>query len=127
MQQVYHTDTKASDDKFVGGDDINHVVTSGNDHFSETESQAAHTHPDDGFDQTVINKIRRRVDWRLVPPLAALYAMSLIDRTNISLAAQAGMLRELQLTVDNRYSHAVVACEFLSFLTPPSSLGHFDD
>lgn len=113
MQQVYATETKGSEEKYVGGDDINHVVTSGHDanSYDDGEKQVKYVHPDDGYEASVIKKIRRKVDWRLVPPLAALYAMSLIDRTNISLAAQAGMLKELRLTIDNRYSHAVIACE----------------
>lgn len=44
------------------------------------ESGELKLHPDEGFDPAVIKKIRRKIDWRLVPPLAALYAMSLIDR-----------------------------------------------
>lgn len=64
---------------------------------------------DDGFDPAVIKALRRKIDWKLVPPLAALYAVSLIDRNNLGLAGEAGMTAELKLNIDNRYSHAVLA------------------
>ncbi|KAM5454840.1 hypothetical protein MaudCBS49596_002137 [Microsporum audouinii] len=46
----------------------------------------------------------RRVDWRLLPIIGALYAISLIDRTNISSARIAGLNEELQLYIGSRYS-----------------------
>jgi len=46
----------------------------------------------------------RKVDIRLLIILSAIYAVSLIDRTNISVARVAGMARDLQLTVGERYS-----------------------
>ncbi|CAD6934491.1 unnamed protein product [Tilletia laevis] len=61
------------------------------------------------YDAAFIRKTMRRVDFRLVPILALAYAISLIDRTNISLARSAGMNTELQLSVGNRYSVAVIA------------------
>ncbi|KAJ7045663.1 high-affinity nicotinic acid transporter [Mycena alexandri] len=57
--------------------------------------------PDDLFDS-------RRVDWRLLPLMSALYAVALIDRTNLSVARTAGMAVDLDLTVSNRYS--TVSC-----------------
>jgi hypothetical protein len=41
---------------------------------------------DDGFDPAMLRKLTRKIDWRLVPYLAACYSVSLIDRTNIALA-----------------------------------------
>ncbi|GAA5903135.1 hypothetical protein JCM8208_000461 [Rhodotorula glutinis] len=52
----------------------------------------------------------RRIDWRLIPMLSAVYAISLIDRTNISIARTVGMGRDLQLTVGERYS--LITCIF---------------
>lgn len=46
----------------------------------------------------------RTVDIRLLIILSAIYAVSLIDRTNISVARVAGMAKALQLTVGERYS-----------------------
>ncbi|KAJ7783325.1 major facilitator superfamily domain-containing protein [Mycena metata] len=58
-------------------------------------------------------KTIRRVDWRLLPLMSALYAVALIDRTNLSVkfpnsARTAGMAVDLDLTVSNRYS--TVSC-----------------
>ncbi|GAA5881185.1 hypothetical protein JCM16303_004834 [Sporobolomyces ruberrimus] len=49
-------------------------------------------------------KTIRKVDLRLLIILSAIYAVSLIDRTNISVARVAGMAKALQLTVGERYS-----------------------
>lgn len=38
---------------------------------------------------------RRKVDWRLLPLLGTLYALALIDRTNLGVARIAGMDRDL--------------------------------
>lgn len=64
---------------------------------------------DDGFNPAVIKALKRKIDWKLVPPLAALYAISIVDRNNLGLAGEAGMTAELKLNIDNRYSHAVLA------------------
>ncbi|PWN34564.1 MFS general substrate transporter [Meira miltonrushii] len=80
--------------------------------------------PDEGFDPDFLKKTIRKIDWRLVPFLAACYSISLIDRTNISLARAAGMNAALKLNVGDRYSIAV-----LSFFIPyillefPSNIG----
>lgn len=75
-------------------------------------------------------RVRRKIDMRLIPILAALYCISLIDRyfvlstrnsnaeadasvhnrTNISVARVAGMAKDLKLTVGERYS--IVTCVF---------------
>ncbi|PWN45404.1 MFS general substrate transporter [Ceraceosorus guamensis] len=78
------------------------------------------------MDPWEVKRTMRKVDWRLVPILAALYSISLIDRTNISLARAAGMGRTLNLNIPgtNYYSIAV-----LIFFVPyilfelPSNLG----
>ncbi|CAM6084327.1 unnamed protein product [Calypogeia fissa] len=49
-------------------------------------------------------KIIRHIDLRLVIPLGVLYCACLMDRTNLSSAAIAGMLEDLKLTVHDRYS-----------------------
>lgn len=48
-------------------------------------------------------KLLRRVDWHIVSWLSILYALSLLDRTNIGSAKVAGMEVDLELT-GNRYS-----------------------
>lgn len=63
---------------------------------------------DEGYDPAFIRKVTRKIDWRLVPYLAAAYSISLIDRTNIALARAAGMQRDLRLDISPRYSVAVI-------------------
>ena len=45
---------------------------------------------DAGLDLDAIKRLKRKVDLRLVPILAALYAVSLIDRTNLSIVSDCG-------------------------------------
>ncbi|KAJ7497438.1 major facilitator superfamily domain-containing protein [Mycena latifolia] len=53
-------------------------------------------------------KTIRLVDWRVLPLMSALYAVALVDRTNLSVTRTAGMGEDLNLTVSNRYS--TVSC-----------------
>ena len=50
----------------------------------------------------------RKVDWRLLPILGALYSIALIDRVNISAARVAGMDADLGLDIGARYTIALV-------------------
>ncbi|KAK0241418.1 major facilitator superfamily domain-containing protein [Armillaria nabsnona] len=50
----------------------------------------------------------RRVDLRLLPVLGALYALALIDRSNMGVARIAGMDKALELSLGARYS--IVSC-----------------
>jgi len=62
---------------------------------------------DEGFDPVVVKKLIRRVDWRLIPTLIAMFAISLIDRTNLGLARAANnvyMDKELRLDIGERYN-----------------------
>ncbi|KAJ6589873.1 major facilitator superfamily domain-containing protein [Mycena vulgaris] len=61
----------------------------------------------------------RRVDWRLLPILGLLYALALIDRTNISIARVVGLDEDLGLSIGNRFS-IVVGIYFIPQL--PSNL-----
>ncbi|KAJ7935099.1 major facilitator superfamily domain-containing protein, partial [Mycena leptocephala] len=49
----------------------------------------------------------RRVDWRLLPILGVLYALALIDRTNISIARVVGLDEDLGLSIGSRFSIVV--------------------
>lgn len=53
-------------------------------------------------------EIIHRVDRRLLPILGLMYAVSLIDRTNMSNARIAGMQEELRLDIGERYSIALL-------------------
>lgn len=64
---------------------------------------------DAGLDAAQLKRTIRKVDWRLVPILAALYSINSIDRGNLALARAAGMNRTLELSVGNRYSIMVMA------------------
>ncbi|KIW30862.1 uncharacterized protein PV07_02555 [Cladophialophora immunda] len=55
-------------------------------------------------DPVLEKKIRRKVDWRLLPLCGALYAVSLVDRLNLPNARLAGMDEALGISIGNRYS-----------------------
>jgi hypothetical protein len=56
----------------------------------------------DDYDEQEAKKIVQRIDRRLLVTIGFMYCVSLIDRTNISAAAIAGLLQDLKLT-GNRY------------------------
>ncbi|KAF1948631.1 phthalate transporter-like protein [Byssothecium circinans] len=62
----------------------------------------------EAFDAVDEKKLVRKVDWRLLPILGALYSIALIDRTNISNARVAGMGTDLALHIGNRYTIVLV-------------------
>lgn len=122
--------TNHTDDKF-GAFDSSEEVLGGGEAIDATRDRAKDV--DAGLDMAVVRRVRRRIDLRLVPCLAALYSISLIDRTNLGLAAVAGMVKELKLDA-NQYSIAAlmffvpyVSFELIGFkwmlpkLTSPSS------
>jgi MFS family permease len=51
-----------------------------------------------------LKKLKRKIDWRLLPILTITYSVSLIDRQNIANAYIAGMGKELDLDIGTRYS-----------------------
>ncbi|KAJ8522150.1 hypothetical protein ONZ45_g1203 [Pleurotus djamor] len=59
-------------------------------------------------DQSFARRTLRKVDVHLLPILAIVYSVSLIDRANIGNAYVAGMAVDLELTVGSRYSLAVL-------------------
>lgn len=61
---------------------------------------------DDQFSYKAQRKIIHRIDRRLVVMMGAIYCVSLIDRTNLSNAAIAGMTPDLDLNVGFRYVRA---------------------
>ncbi|KAJ5468738.1 Major facilitator superfamily domaingeneral substrate transporter [Penicillium sp. IBT 31633x] len=63
---------------------------------------------DDEFTPQEQKKIIRRIDLRLVTMTGLAYCISLMDRTNLSMAAIAGMKEELVMKVGDRYSLAVL-------------------
>lgn len=64
------------------------------DHLEKSISQESHLSDQahiDVFTPEEQKKIIRRIDYRLVPTLGFMYAVSLMDRTNLGIAAVAGM------------------------------------
>ena len=60
------------------------------------------------LDDVVVKKLIRKIDYRLIPPLAFLYAIALVDRNNLPNARLAGMDKELGISVGNRYTILVM-------------------
>lgn len=58
---------------------------------------------DEEFSPEEQKRIIRRIDLRLVTMTGLAYCISLMDRTNLSMAAVAGMVKELRLDLGNRY------------------------
>ncbi|KAF2740951.1 major facilitator superfamily protein [Polyplosphaeria fusca] len=67
------------------------------------------------FDPKLAAKIRHIIDWRLLPALGAMYGISLMDRKNVSNAAIAGMLRDLNMTQGYSYNF-VNMCFFITYI-----------
>ncbi|KAF4622911.1 hypothetical protein D9613_001495 [Agrocybe pediades] len=58
------------------------------------------------YDPDFVKKTIRMVDWRMLPLLGFVYAVALIDRTNLGIARTAGMDEDLKLSIGERYSIA---------------------
>lgn len=68
-------------------------------------------------------KIMWRIDVRLVLTLGFMYCVSLMDRTNLGIAAVAGMAYDLRTTVGARYSLITLVFFFTYvFLQPPATV-----
>ncbi|KAF5359992.1 hypothetical protein D9758_007585 [Tetrapyrgos nigripes] len=77
-------------EKSINGDVVLHQLEKGQDSqvdYSELE-----------------RKTIRQIDLRMLPLLGILYAIALVDRTNLSFARTAGMEEDLQIAVGDRYS-----------------------
>jgi len=82
------------------GEKISHA-----NHVDEALSDNSKEAPDYDIEYTPEEqrKIRHRVDRRLISTCGILYCISLMDRTNLSAAAIAGMTVELKLNLGFRY------------------------
>ncbi|KAF9042194.1 major facilitator superfamily domain-containing protein [Panaeolus papilionaceus] len=58
------------------------------------------------YDPAFVTRTLRLIDWRMLPLLGFLYAVALIDRTNLGIARIAGMEGDLKLYLGERYSIA---------------------
>lgn len=57
----------------------------------------------DEFTPKQARSIIGRIDRRLVTVTGVMYCISVMDRTNLGAAYVAGLGKDLQLTIDNRY------------------------
>ncbi|KAF5341749.1 hypothetical protein D9611_001465 [Ephemerocybe angulata] len=73
---------------------------------SSIEKPEAGVAIDAHYDPKDVSQTLRKVDWRMLPLLGLLYALALIDRTNLSVARIAGMDVSLGLKIGERYSIA---------------------
>jgi hypothetical protein len=74
-----------------------------NGHQSDDERKSVEDDPLTYFTPAEQKKIIHRLDRRLVTVVGVMYCVSLMDRSNLSNAAIAGMNAELELTVGMRY------------------------
>ncbi|KAL8909680.1 MAG: hypothetical protein Q9171_004951 [Xanthocarpia ochracea] len=79
----------------------------------------------DRYSEAEVKRIIRRVDLRLIPLCGLMYCVSLLDRTNLSNAAIAGLTQELNLRTKNPDRYSVITLVF--FLTyvvfqPPTTI-----
>ncbi|KAF9873468.1 putative phthalate transporter protein [Colletotrichum karsti] len=61
-------------------------------------------------------RVRRKVDWRLIPILGILYSIAGLDRVNLSNARVAGMNEDLRFDIGDRYSIALLVFFITYFL-----------
>lgn len=99
--KIDRQDSRPSDEKL----DISHIEYPDEEKVirSYADTDEPKLHMDHGFDQSFIKKTTRKIDWRLIPPLIAMYCISSIDRKNVSLARAANheaMQTELSLGKD---------------------------
>ncbi|EAS30930.3 phthalate transporter [Coccidioides immitis RS] len=87
---------------------VEHVDTVTKNNYSDVDI-------DEEFSYKEQRKIIHRVDLRLVTICGLGYCISLMDRTNTSMAAIAGMNRDLELTVGFRYS-VIVLIFFVTYI-----------
>lgn len=94
-----------------------HAATTNERSISELEH--ASDSSDDVFDKKLAARIRHKIDWRLIPALGAMYGISLMDRKNVSNAAIAGMLVDLDMRTGPGYNIVNMSFFFTYILLQP--------
>jgi hypothetical protein len=82
---------------------VQHISHLENGQHSDDEKRSLEDDPLHYFTPEEQKKIIHRLDRRLVVVVGVMYCVSLMDRTNLSNAAIAGMNKELDMDVENRY------------------------
>ncbi|KAJ9612209.1 hypothetical protein H2200_003806 [Cladophialophora chaetospira] len=77
-------------------------------HIHTKDLRVAEGELDPNIDVGLEKKIKRKLDLRLVPILAAIYTMALVDRTNLGSARIAGLDEATGLAVGNRASITIL-------------------
>lgn len=105
IERRHSADHQVVDDKMDMKADVAHV-----DYYdaekASTQELEEKVDIDHGYDPAFIKATIRKIDYRLIPPLIAMYCISSIDRKNVSLARAANneaMQTELNLGT-NRYN-----------------------
>lgn len=98
------SDQKAYTGYAEQAEDSKHVDEGLSDHSKENLEE------DPEYSPAEQSKIIHRVDRRLISTCGILYCISLMDRTNLSAAALAGMTAELRLNVGFRYVSLEIQC-----------------
>ncbi|PGH05697.1 hypothetical protein AJ79_06713 [Helicocarpus griseus UAMH5409] len=90
------------------------------DHVNNASQDSSDVDIDDEYTYAEQRKIIHRVDRRLVSMCGLGYCISLMDRTNLSVAAVAGLTKELKLDIGFRYS-LVALVFFITYIVcqPP--------
>ncbi|KAI4113669.1 MAG: hypothetical protein LQ345_005401 [Seirophora villosa] len=112
------TDTKASSD-------YDKQYPEHSEHHDNATGPASYDPIIDRFTDAEIKRVVRKIDMRLIPLCGLMYCVSLLDRTNLSNAAIAGMTAELNLRTKNPDRYSVITLVF--FITyviaqPPTTI-----
>ncbi|KAH9906848.1 major facilitator superfamily domain-containing protein [Xylariomycetidae sp. FL2044] len=62
------------------------------------------------------NRLRRKIDWRLLPMIILMYILNYIDRNNIAAAKLAGLPEDLHLNADSSEFQTAVSILFVGYL-----------
>lgn len=91
------------------GLDVAAILDEKHSHSTSTTDQASNSVATAGtgtpqYESKEVRRLIRKIDFRLLPCLAAIYSFALIDRVNLPNARIAGMDEDLGLSVGSRYS-----------------------
>ncbi|CAK7209656.1 hypothetical protein SCUCBS95973_000514 [Sporothrix curviconia] len=111
-EQVHHVDTNTDD---AGSPPIKPINTVDTVHKDEAMKVLANYHGDEAWTDEEEKKLRRKVDWRLMPVLCFTYLLQYYDKAMLSQAALFGYRTDLGLETGNRYS-MTAAIFYLGFI-----------
>ncbi|KAL1891709.1 hypothetical protein Sste5346_007458 [Sporothrix stenoceras] len=107
--QIHHADTNTDD---AGAPPLKVIDTV---HKDEAMKVLANYHGDETWTEEEEKKLRRKVDWRLMPVLCFTYLLQYYDKAMLSQAALFGFRTDLGLTTGNTYS-MTAAIFYLGFI-----------